>query len=258
MQGPVHSTLVFNMFIFFQVFNVFNGRKTQGEFWIFEGLWARSKYMIIITLIICAFQVFAVEVAGSFMDTTRLNWKMWLISIGLGATELPWGIVVNAVPVEDVIPDEILEREAHEASVRAAIAARADPHVGEIAAGNAMIGGQEKAYHARAGGAGHEGGHDDGGAALARRISNVNGSSAPHSGRRHSQVAVAIPGDGISRSPGGSFKGVARSLSVIRKHDPSLKRASTIRSVKGGHGSNALAGSTDNVVSAEMHDLSAK
>jgi magnesium-transporting ATPase (P-type) len=92
-QGKVHSTIIFNCFIWMQIFNIFNARKLFGEMNPLEGLWSRSQLLVRVFLVIVGFQIFAVEVATSFIGTTPLRWDYWLISIGFGACEIIVGIV---------------------------------------------------------------------------------------------------------------------------------------------------------------------
>lgn len=105
-QGTEHSTIMFNTYIWFQIFNIFNARKLYGEHNIFEGF-TRSKPFFIVLVIILAFQIFAVEAAGSFLNTTRLNWRDWLICVGVGAFSLPLGVLVRLLPIEEPIPEDI-------------------------------------------------------------------------------------------------------------------------------------------------------
>lgn len=105
-QGTVHSTIMFNTYIWFQIFNIFNARKLYGEHNIFEGF-TRSKPFFIVLIIIIGFQVFAVEAAGEFLNTTGLPWQDWLICVGVGAFTLPMGFLVRLVPISEPIPEEI-------------------------------------------------------------------------------------------------------------------------------------------------------
>jgi Ca2+ transporting ATPase len=106
-QGEIHSTIIFNVFIWLQVFNILNARILGTHLWPFTGLFTNSYMLCGVILVIAAFQIFAVEVAGSFMQTTNLSWKYWLVSIAFGAIELPYGILVRFLPIENEIPAEV-------------------------------------------------------------------------------------------------------------------------------------------------------
>lgn len=50
--GPSrHMTVVFNLFVFLQIFNFINGRKIEDEMNVFEGITQSSLFIIIIALI---------------------------------------------------------------------------------------------------------------------------------------------------------------------------------------------------------------
>jgi len=114
LQGRVHGTMIFNIFIWFQVFNVVNARKIYGEINCFEGLIDRSRPMILVFGIIVALQCIAVELFGDFMKTAPLTGKQWLWCIGLGATELVLGLFVRLLPIKDYVPSAAEERDARE------------------------------------------------------------------------------------------------------------------------------------------------
>jgi len=125
LQGRVHSTMIFNTFILFQVFNSVNARKIYGEINCFEGLIDRSRPMIGVFLAIIVLQVIAVELFGDFMRTTGLSGMNWLICIGLAATELVVGLILRLVPIRDYVPSEAEERQAREKARREAAEAEA-------------------------------------------------------------------------------------------------------------------------------------
>uniref|UniRef100_A0A7S1W838 Cation-transporting P-type ATPase N-terminal domain-containing protein n=1 Tax=Neobodo designis TaxID=312471 RepID=A0A7S1W838_NEODS len=116
-QGRVHSTMVFNIYILFQVFNVVNGRKIYGEMNPLEGCLTRSRSLVIIFALIGLLQALAVQFAGDFMSVTGLTGREWGICIGFGALEIIVGIIVRFIPVEDHVPEEIVEREAKHAQL---------------------------------------------------------------------------------------------------------------------------------------------
>lgn len=117
-QGYIHSTMIFNIFIWFQVFNVINARKIYGEMNPLEGVFTRSRNLILIFLIIGGLQAIAVELTYDFMSVRPLSAKNWGICIGFGALELVVGILVRFIPVTDAIPEEITERKANLAKLR--------------------------------------------------------------------------------------------------------------------------------------------
>jgi Ca2+-transporting ATPase len=103
-QGRVHSTLLFNTFIWFQIFNVFNARKVHAELNCFEGIFGRSRVLLAVFGIIVGLQIIAVEVGSNAIKTTGLGWKHWIICVGLGASELLVGFIIRLIPVVNHVP----------------------------------------------------------------------------------------------------------------------------------------------------------
>eukprot|EP01012_Entosiphon_sulcatum_P067972 TRINITY_DN978_c0_g1_i1.p1 TRINITY_DN978_c0_g1~~TRINITY_DN978_c0_g1_i1.p1 ORF type:complete len:1474 (-),score=244.23 TRINITY_DN978_c0_g1_i1:2419-6840(-) len=102
-QGLKHSSLVFNSFIWMQLFNQFNARLLYGGINPFRGLF-RSWMMLVLFFIEAGFQVFAVEGAGKFMGTTHLNGPQWAACIIIGLVELPLGLIQRLIPVPEWKP----------------------------------------------------------------------------------------------------------------------------------------------------------
>ncbi|CUG38528.1 vacuolar-type Ca2+-ATPase, putative, partial [Bodo saltans] len=126
-QGKIHSTIIFNTYIWMQIFNIFNARLLTDVISPLHGLFSRSLMLCIIVLLICGFQVFAIEAAGSFMQTTPLKWRDWLVCIGLGAAEIPYGVLVRLLPVENEIPQEVIDRWEHENNARRLLGVEPSP-----------------------------------------------------------------------------------------------------------------------------------
>jgi len=114
----VHSTLIFNIFIWMQVFNVFNARKIHGEFNMMEGM-RRSGNLVISFTFIIVLQVLAVEVFGDFISTVGLSGRLWGISLGIAATEWVVGLVQRLIPVSDYVPTDEERMEARRAEKEA-------------------------------------------------------------------------------------------------------------------------------------------
>uniref|UniRef100_A0A7S1NU91 P-type Cu(+) transporter n=1 Tax=Eutreptiella gymnastica TaxID=73025 RepID=A0A7S1NU91_9EUGL len=102
-NGAVHSTCIFNTFIWFQLFNEFNARKLYSEKNPFGGLW-RSRAFLAIFLLCVGFQFVAVQFFGPFMHTTPINPQQWGICIAFGATELLIGFLIKCLPITDWEP----------------------------------------------------------------------------------------------------------------------------------------------------------
>jgi magnesium-transporting ATPase (P-type) len=113
-QGLTHGTVMFNTFIWFQIFNVFNARKIYGEMNPFEGLFDRSRTMVFVFGVVLLFQTIAVEFFHEFMSVKPLRWQYWLICIAFGAFELVLGVFVRALPIQDYVPDVAAEKTARE------------------------------------------------------------------------------------------------------------------------------------------------
>lgn len=107
-KATVHYTMVFNTFVFMQVFNEFNARKVNTDMNVFKGLF--SNYIFVgIVVVIVACQALIVEFGGEFTSTTHLEWQYWLSCLGLALLEIPLGFIIRfiKVPLE---PHEIPTR----------------------------------------------------------------------------------------------------------------------------------------------------
>jgi len=94
----IKSTLVFNAFIFAQLFNEYNARILGDELNMFKGI-ETNPIFIGVTLFSIGCQIFLVEIGGLFVGTSPLSWDQWLITVALGAISIPWGIGMRFIPV---------------------------------------------------------------------------------------------------------------------------------------------------------------
>ncbi|GJV87881.1 calcium-transporting ATPase 12, plasma membrane-type-like protein [Tanacetum coccineum] len=95
----VKNTIIFNTFVFCQVFNEFNSRKLEKRN-VFEGLHKNRLFIGIIGITIIL-QIVMVEFLKNFADTERLNWTQWGICIAIAALSWPIGWFVKLIPVPD-------------------------------------------------------------------------------------------------------------------------------------------------------------
>ncbi|KAK6944576.1 Cation-transporting P-type ATPase, C-terminal [Dillenia turbinata] len=84
--NKVKNTLIFNAFVFCQVFNEFNARKPD-EINIFKGIVTNHLFMAIVAITV-VLQIIIIEFLGKFASTVRLNWKYWIISVVIGLIRL--------------------------------------------------------------------------------------------------------------------------------------------------------------------------
>ncbi|KAG5036370.1 hypothetical protein JHK86_017210 [Glycine max] len=82
----VKNTLIFNAFVLCQIFNEFNARKPD-EMNVFRGVTNNKLFMGIVGVTFIL-QIIIIEFLGKFTSTVRLDWKLWLASLGIGLVRL--------------------------------------------------------------------------------------------------------------------------------------------------------------------------
>lgn len=87
-----NHTMVFNAFVFMQVFNEINSRKVGRELNVFKGFFDNFMFTVII-IITAGLQVILIELGGSFMGTTGLSTWEWGWSIIFGLFAIPIGLL---------------------------------------------------------------------------------------------------------------------------------------------------------------------
>ncbi|KAI5429684.1 Alpha carbonic anhydrase 4 [Lathyrus oleraceus] len=95
----VLNTLIFNSFVFCQVFNEINSRDME-KINIFKGMFDCCIFLMIIFATV-AFQAVIVEFLGAFASTVPLSWQFWLLSVLIGAISMPVAVILKRIPVEN-------------------------------------------------------------------------------------------------------------------------------------------------------------
>ncbi|XP_057805178.1 calcium-transporting ATPase 8, plasma membrane-type [Salvia miltiorrhiza] len=95
----VNNTLIFNAFVFCQVFNEFNARKPD-EVNVFKGVTKNRLFMGIVGLEV-VLQFIIIFFLGKFATTVRLSWKLWLVSIAIGVISWPLAAIGKLIPVPE-------------------------------------------------------------------------------------------------------------------------------------------------------------
>jgi len=112
-----HMTIVFNTFVWMQLFNELNSRKIHDEFNIFSGITKNSTYGYV-----CIFQVvmqvIIVQWTGRVFGCKGLDITQWLVCIGLGALSLPMGLLLRLISVKDAPNWMAICREGENVEVR--------------------------------------------------------------------------------------------------------------------------------------------
>ncbi|KAI2952848.1 hypothetical protein CBS147321_580 [Aspergillus niger] len=93
----VLNTIVFNTFVWMQIFNEFNNRRLDNKFNIFEGMF-RNYWFLGINCIMVGGQIMIIFVGGEAFGVTRLDGIQWAICIICALGCLPWAVVLRTVP----------------------------------------------------------------------------------------------------------------------------------------------------------------
>jgi Ca2+-transporting ATPase len=91
------NTIIFNAFVFCQIFNEINARRPES-FNVFQGIHRNYLFVSIIGITVF-FQVIIVTFLNKFAETTDLAIKWWGLCVGIGAVALPLAVLIKCVPV---------------------------------------------------------------------------------------------------------------------------------------------------------------
>jgi len=110
----LHYTIVFQVFVFLQIFNLINARKIgDGEFNVFSGFFNNKMFIIVLFLTIII-QCLLVEVGGAAVKTWPLNLTQNIICLSIGFLSLVWGFILKFIPLrffqciklDDKVPED--------------------------------------------------------------------------------------------------------------------------------------------------------
>lgn len=91
------DTVIFNTFVWMQIFNELNCRRLDNKFNIFEGI-LRNRWFMVINALMVGGQVLIIFVGGAAFGVTRLDGPQWATCIGCAAFCIPWAAVLKLVP----------------------------------------------------------------------------------------------------------------------------------------------------------------
>ena len=93
------KSLVFNSFVFCQIFNQLNCRRLDRKYNVLEGFF-RNYYFMGIFAIMVGGQVLILYVGGAAFQVVRLGGRDWAISLIIGLLALPLGALIRTLPTE--------------------------------------------------------------------------------------------------------------------------------------------------------------
>eukprot|EP01065_Artemidia_motanka_P047011 TRINITY_DN7259_c0_g1_i2.p1 TRINITY_DN7259_c0_g1~~TRINITY_DN7259_c0_g1_i2.p1 ORF type:complete len:1236 (+),score=253.18 TRINITY_DN7259_c0_g1_i2:130-3837(+) len=96
----LHRTVIFNVFVYMQVFNWFHARNLYNEVNPFTNF-DRSPLFLPIIVFTAVFQAFMVEVAQGFLETKPPGGVRWAVSLAIAALVVPIGCLIRLIPIEE-------------------------------------------------------------------------------------------------------------------------------------------------------------
>ena len=92
-----HLTLVFNAFVFCQIFNEFNARSLYNDRNVLAGLSTNPVFVGVIVFTV-VLQYVIVEHGGDFAKTRPLDAFQWAATVAIGFGSMPVGLLMRSVP----------------------------------------------------------------------------------------------------------------------------------------------------------------
>ncbi|KAJ4419548.1 plasma membrane calcium [Neurospora sp. IMI 360204] len=108
------QTLVFNTFVWMQIFNQWNNRRLDNNFNIFEGI-TKNLFFLGISAIMMGGQVLIIFVGGQAFNIAKdkQTGAMWAYALILGFISIPVGMIIRLIPdslVARLVPEYIKRR----------------------------------------------------------------------------------------------------------------------------------------------------
>jgi magnesium-transporting ATPase (P-type) len=94
-----HLSIIFNIFVFLQIFNMLNARKINDEINICAGIFENSMF-VIVWLIIFVVQIFITQYGSTLMKVSPqgLGMDQWIVSFIISLTALIVAMALKFVP----------------------------------------------------------------------------------------------------------------------------------------------------------------
>lgn len=95
-----HFTIIFNTFVFAQLFNEINARSIKHDVNVFSGLF-KNHIFITVIFVTMAFQILIVEFGSDFTKTSPIAPIHWIITVGLALISFPVGVAMRFFTVDE-------------------------------------------------------------------------------------------------------------------------------------------------------------
>lgn len=89
--------MVFNTFVWMQIFNELNNRRLDNKFNIFEGV-HRNYWFIGINCVMVGGQIMIIFIGGAAFGVTRINGWQWAVCLLCALPCLLWAVLLRFVP----------------------------------------------------------------------------------------------------------------------------------------------------------------
>jgi len=96
----VHGSLIFNTFVFCQVFNEYNSKSIHSDWNVFSTM-THNPIFLMVTVVTVVLQIVLIEWAGAFIKTSPLTGMQWIATVLLGLISFPVGIAMRFIPMEE-------------------------------------------------------------------------------------------------------------------------------------------------------------
>ncbi|KAI8932108.1 hypothetical protein NX059_010993 [Plenodomus lindquistii] len=90
-------SMIFNMFVWLQIFNQYNNRRLDNKLNIFVNI-HKNYYFIALNVVMVGAQIVIVFYGSTAFSIVRINGNQWAISVIIAILCLPWGCCVRLFP----------------------------------------------------------------------------------------------------------------------------------------------------------------
>ena len=91
------NTMVFNTFVWMQIFNEFNNRRLDNKLNIFEGI-LKNYFFMGINCVMVGGQIMIIFVGGRAFQIQRINGSQWAVCILCALPCILWAVVLRCIP----------------------------------------------------------------------------------------------------------------------------------------------------------------